>query len=249
MFRKSILFFIILCTFVVRGSAQYSLFDSWSVGVNAGLYGFGVQGATSLSPNFRLRAGVDYFTYTDKEAREFDVSVQYSGYQANTQARLRDTKITFPNFKTMVDFYPMSTAVFSITAGFYFGNNNASTNGMIDGYKELVELLGDKPELRYEDIVIIPDNDGSFGGKLEMGNRVKPYIGIGIGRTIPKNRVGFKFDLGMIYQGEYSISSRNINESGKEWFNELTKELDLPFSERLLNWWPMINLSLTYRIR
>lgn len=248
MIKKSISLFLLLSIIVFKGNAQYIPFDSWGVGVNAGLYGFGVQGATTLSPNFKLRVGVDYFSYTDRESGEFDIDVIFREYEVTTQARLSDTKITFPNFKAMVDYYPVANSIFSITGGFYFGNNRASTNGLIDGYEALVETLGAKPVLRYEDVVITPNDDGSFDGKLVMGNTVKPYLGIGIGRTIPRNRVGVKFELGMVYQGEYSLSSPNINEAGNAWFDRLTDELDLPFSESLLKWWPMLNLSLTYRI-
>ena len=248
MFRRICLSILLAALTIFLGKAQHMPFDSWGVGINAGLYGFGVQGATSLSPNFKLRTGIDYFTYTDKESREFDVSVEYSGYQADTQARITDTKITFPNFKLMADFYPMPNGVFSITGGFYLGNNRASTNGIVDGYEALVDFFGEKPVLTYEDIAITPNDDGSFDGKLEMGNSIKPYFGIGVGRTIPRNKVGVRFELGMVYQGKYSLSSSNINETGEDWFDRLTDELDLPFSRSVLNWWPMLNLSLTYRI-
>ena len=133
MIKKYISIFLLLSIFVIKGSAQYVPFDSWGIGANAGLYGFGVQGATTLSPNFKLRVGVDYFSYTDKESAEFDIDVVYREYEVTTQARLNDTKITFPNFKTMVDYYPVANSIFSITGGFYFGNNRASTNGLIDG--------------------------------------------------------------------------------------------------------------------
>lgn len=66
MIRKSISMFLLLSIVIFKGNAQYMPFDSWGVGVNAGLYGFGVQGATTLSPNFKLRVGVDYFSYTDR---------------------------------------------------------------------------------------------------------------------------------------------------------------------------------------
>ena len=243
MFRKSILLFLLLSIFVFTGNAQYTPFDSWGIGLNASLYGFGVQGATTLSPNFKLRVGVDYFSYTDKESEEFDIDVIFREYEVTTKARLNDTKITFPNFKAMVDYYPAANSIFSITGGLYFGNNHASTNGLIDDYEALVETLGDKPVLRFEDIVITPNDDGSFDGKLEMGNTIKPYLGIGIGRTIPRNRVGVKFELGMVYQGKYSLSSPNINESGNDWFDTLIEELELPFSKSLLKLWPMLNIS------
>ena len=128
-----------------------------------------------------------------------------------------------------------------------FKYNN--TKGLIKNYRELTAALGEKPELHYEDIVITPDDDGSFDGKLHMGNTLKPYFGIGLGRTIPQNRVGFKFELGIVFQGKYALSSHNLNEAGHNWLNKMTEELDLPVSEKALNWWPMLNFSLTYRIR
>lgn len=234
---------------VFSANAQHSLFENWSAGINAGLYGIGVQGAASLSPNLKLRAGFDYFTYSHNEAIEFEVTVTQNGYETDAQAELTDTEVTFPNFKTLVDYYPMKNGIFCFTGGLYFGANKASTNGLIKNYQELSVALGEKPELRYEDIVITPNDDGSFSGQLDMGNAIKPYLGIGLGRTIPHNRVGFKFELGVVYQGKYDLISPNLNETGDNWINAITEDLDLPVSESIFNWWPMMNFSLTYRIR
>ena len=82
-----------------------------------------------------------------------------------------------------------------------------------------------------------------------MGNSLKPYIGLALGRTIPHNRVGFKFELGMVYQGKYQLESDNLNEEGRDWVNRMADELELPVSQETLNWWPMLNLSVTVRIR
>ncbi|MDD2513661.1 MAG: hypothetical protein PHS71_10495 [Proteiniphilum sp.] len=84
---------------------------------------------------------------------------------------------------------------------------------------------------------------------LHMGNSLKPYFGVGLGRTIPRNRVGFKFELGVVYQGPYELVSDIINEAGRNWVNRMAEEMELPVSQETLNWWPMLNLSLTYRIR
>lgn len=242
----SIVLFVLV---VFSGIAQHSAFESWSAGINAGLYGAGIQGATSLSSHFKLRAGYDYFTYNQKDVAEFEVDVEYSGYQGTATAELTDLEVTLPNFKAMIDYYPMKNGIFCLTGGFYFGNNRASTNGLIRNYQELSEQLGENPDLRYEDIVITPNDDGTFFGELGMGNGVKPYLGLGLGRTIPRHRVGFKFELGMVYQGEYTLTSPNMNESGNDWLNGLIDEADLPVSKSTLNWWPMLNLSLTYRIK
>jgi hypothetical protein len=249
MIRKIHVLIGVLGLMVFTVKAQHEPFESWSAGINAGLYGGGIQGATSLSPNFTLRAGFDFFTYSKEDVAEFDVDVEYGGYEATATAELTNVKVTFPNFKAMIDYYPMQNTIFCLTGGLYFGNNRATTNGLIRNYRELSDQLGENPDLRYEDIVITPNDDGTFFGKLGMGNTVKPYLGIGLGRTIPRNRVGFKFELGMVYQGKYSLSSPNMNEAGNNWVNELINEMDLPISEKALNWWPMLNLSLAYRIR
>lgn len=251
MIRNITFSFILAHIMVFSVNAQYSAFESWSAGINAGLYGIGVQGATSLSPNLRLRAGFDYFTYSHNDAIEFDFTVENGGDEVDAEGELTDTEITLPNFKTLVDYYPMKNGIFCFTGGFYFGTNKASTNGSITNYQDLTAVLGENPELQFEDtdIVITPNDDGSFYGKLDMGNAIKPYFGIGLGRTIPRNRVGFKFELGMVYQGKYVLSSPNLKDGGKNFVSEMTDELDLPVSESILNWWPMMNFSLTYRIR
>lgn len=242
----SIMMFVLIS---LSGKAQEGAFESWSAGINAGLYGAGIQGATSLSSHFKLRAGFDYFTYNQQDVAEFEVDVEYSETQQTATAELTDLVVTLPNFKVLVDYYPMKNGIFCLTGGVYFGNNKASTNGLIRDYQGLSEQLGESPYLRYEDIVITPNDDGSFFGELGMGNGIKPYIGIGLGRTIPHNRVGFKFELGMVYQGKYTLTSPNMNEAGNDWLDGFIDEMELPVSESILNWWPMLNLSLTYRIR
>lgn len=229
--------------------AQNVPFESWAAGINAGLYGIGIQGATSLSPNFKIRIGYDYFKFINNDTKEFDVNVEYSGYKESTQAELTETDIVFPNLKTLVDYYPIDYGIFCITAGFYIGENRASTNGLVKDYRVLVEFLGENPVLIYEDIIITPYSDGRFEGRLKVGNLFKPYLGIGLGRTIPLNKVGFKFELGLVYQGKYSLTSPNIDNLDDDWLNRFSEDINLNISEEILNWWPMVNLSLTYRIR
>jgi hypothetical protein len=229
--------------------AQDRPFQQWAAGINAGLYGAGVQAATSLHPHLRLRAGFDYLTYTHSEAITLETTAETTeGYEMTIEGEISEAAITFPNFKALVDYYPMSNGIFCLTGGFYLGSNSISANGLIRDYEQLKEQLGDDPEFEYEDIAIRPDNDGTFEGKLWMGKSFKPYIGLGLGRTIPHNRIGFKVELGMVYQGKYRLESSNVNEAGEDWLDSLVEEEDFPVSRSMLNWWPMLNLSLTCRI-
>ena len=83
-------------------------------------------------------------------------------------------ELTLPNFKVMLDYYPVENGIFALTAGLYFGQNKATTNGLIRDYQQLSSQLGTTPDLRYEDIVISPNSDGSFYGELGMGSKIKP---------------------------------------------------------------------------
>ncbi|MBK5195089.1 MAG: hypothetical protein JJE08_03525 [Proteiniphilum sp.] len=248
--QKKLIGFFLSGIILVSAKAQEGSFESWAVGINAGLYGVGVQGATSLNPHLKLRTGFDYISYTHDDAITFEATADHpEGYDVTVEGEISEVSLIFPNFKVLLDYYPVKNSIFSLTGGFYLGANRTKANGLIRNYQELEQQLGEKPEYKYEDIVISPNDDGSFDGKLLMGNSIKPYFGIGLGRTIPKNRVGFRFELGMVYQGKYVLESRNVNEEGQEWIDRMAEEMELPFSQNILKLWPMMNFSLSYRIK
>lgn len=249
---RKISFSILLGLFIISIHAQDSAFTRWSAGINGGLYGVGLQAATNLSPHFSLRAGFDYLGYSRQDVASFDAEIegyeQY-GISPTVEAEITEASITFPNFKLMLDYYPVRNGIFSLTGGFYGGSNKVDAAGLIHDYETITAAMGEEPSLTYEDIVFQPNSDGSFDALLTMGNSLKPYIGVGLGRTIPHNRVGVRFELGAVYQGKYKLDSDNLNEAGRDWVNRMADELELPVSQRTLNWWPMLNLSVTVRIR
>ncbi|MDR3338843.1 MAG: hypothetical protein LBT25_01900 [Candidatus Symbiothrix sp.] len=229
------------------------LFENWAIGIESGTYGTGITVATSLSPLLKLRAGVDYLGvkyYTD-----FDVEPE--GYVENNpslnkidmSATVSNPQLKFTNFKAILDYYPMQNGIFSISAGFYAGNSAINAGAKIDNYPQLVEKYGGPLVFDLEDIVVKPNADGTFDGKLKFGNLVKPYFGLGLGRTIANSRVGFKFDIGFIYQGDYKFDSKNMSTSTKMAESVTTTFLD---DEAIPSWvlktWPIINFSLSYRI-
>ena len=93
MMRKIILLFFLSEIIVSSGKAQHAPFENWGVGLNAGLYGAGVQGATSLSPHFKWRAGFDYFTYRHSDAIEFEVIAAHNGHEADAQIQGLQAKL------------------------------------------------------------------------------------------------------------------------------------------------------------
>ncbi len=256
-FKTLLLSFALLLSGAFSVNAQDAhrggFLENWSVGVDAGLYGFGGYVATSLLPNIKARVGFDYLTYTYKDNISFDappINVNNESWTGSVDmnGELTDPSLKFPNFKALVDFYPVTDGIFCLTAGFYMGNNNVNTDGMINGYEELSTTLGFEPAFEFEDIIIQPDPNGKFNAKLKMGNSFKPYLGIGLGRTISKSRVGFRFDLGVVFQGEYTVESRNVVK-GIDKINDEAADFDLGVSKELLKLWPMMSFSLSYRIK
>ncbi|GHT09783.1 hypothetical protein FACS189432_07160 [Bacteroidia bacterium] len=227
-------------------------FENWAIGVEAGTYGPGITLATSLSPNFKLRAGFDYFGYT----AQMDFDLEADGVLENNSSvdnisltgSLSDPKINFSNFKAIVDYYPRKNGIFSISAGLYAGSSAITASAKIDNYQRLVDANGGPIIFEFEDIVIKPKSDGSFDGKIKFGNFIKPYFGLGLGRTIANSRLGFKFDLGLIYQGDYTFESDQLSSQKlTSKASSLMEDSDIPSS--VLNFWPVINFSLSYRFK
>jgi hypothetical protein len=248
--RQKLMTLFLCGIMVISAKAQGGMFENWSVGVNAGLYGLGIQGATSLSPNFKARVGFDYLKLSYNDGISFDAPIiNAQNRDISLSGELSGAELKFPNFKAMVDFYPVKNGIFCITAGFYVGNNKITTNGKVDDYQNLMNEIGKHPEFDMEGTIIKPNNDGSFDANIKLGETFKPYVGLGLGRTIPNSRVGFKFELGVVYQGKISVDSDNVSDSGLAKVNDMASDFDLPVSKNVLKLWPMLNFTLSYRIK
>ena len=248
--RQKLMTLFLCGIMVISAKAQGGMFENWSVGVNAGLYGLGIQGATSLSPNFKARVGFDYMKFSYNDGISFDAPiVNVPDQDLDLDGELSGVELKFPNFKAMVDYYPVKNGIFCITAGFYIGNNKITANGQVDDYHGIVSRIGKNPEFDLEGTIIKPDNNGKFDASIKLGQTFKPYVGLGLGRTIPKSRVGFKFELGVVYQGKISVESDHVSDSDLAKVNDMTSEFDLPVSKNVLKLWPMLNFTLSYRIK
>ena len=229
-------------------------FSHWAVGINAGLYGVGVEGSTHLIPNIKLRAGFNYFGLTLRRFEfaynydEMDEDYPYNFIEREGTAKLTP-KIEFVNGKVLFDILPWKTGIFAFTTGVYIGKNSIKVNGTT--YDENGNRT-DKPMYVDDGIIIYPDSEGHVAASLRMGNIVKPYFGLTIGRTIPRQPLGLKFEMGVVYQGSLRLESNSTNDSGmnrgkdefKSGMNNLSGTV-----QTLLKLWPIMQLQLTYKIK
>ena len=211
---------LINTTFAQRPS-EGGAFENFGANLKAGLMnGVGVDFSTSLHANVKARLG---FSYLGLDAKN---------YMDNED--LEQGQAKFANANLLFDYYPMKNGVFHITAGAYFGNN-----------KILIAADNTDPFSIY-DYVIVPDANGYFKGTVKFGGAVKPYFGLGLGRTIPNKRVGFKFEIGAVYQGKMKVESDYLNTSMKP--DDVDDSLDIPVLESL-RFWPSLTLSLVFRLK
>jgi hypothetical protein len=246
MFRKNQIIIAVICCFAFSTATMaQKAFDRLAVGLETGTYGPGITASTSLFPNFKLRGGFDLFSISP--SLDFDISPDgYNpndpDYEERLSGSLSDPKLSFANFKLLLDYYPWKNGIFSLSAGFYLGSNSISMNGKINNYDpDVIFELND-------DIIVKPRADGTFDAKVKLGGIIKPYFGIGLGRSIANKRIAFKFDLGIIYQGDFKFDSKQIYVS-QDIQNNLSNSDELSdIPKGILKLWPMLNFSLTYRI-
>jgi hypothetical protein len=241
--------------FFVSNIQAQRAFENWAVGIDGGTYGPGVHLATSLSSHFKLRAGVNVLPYTYNGNFDWDVTgfLEKSPETRNIDmsVNINRPKVNFTNFKAIVDYYPMENGIFSLSLGLYAGNNTVSISSKIDKYQDLIASHGGEyPVFKLFDMAIKPKSDGSFSGKIKPKNVAKPYFGLGLGRTIANSRVGFRFELGAIYQGEYKFESNDVSGSRQaiqSEFDKLLKDKGIP--KWATTFWPVLNFSLSYRFK
>ena len=221
--------------------------DHLTLGGEMGTMGIGLEVATPLRPNIRLRAGIMALPFTsvfaDDSHQDFLEVVSAKGnsydYMVARDERIMKALLkewlpyrssSFPNTvdikekllriegKVLVDFYPKRGSWFYFTAGAYIGNMDQwHMKGGIDPiYAKAVSVVNDY--LPEDDKMRLLSINPSFNyyseaevgsdGKVDYSYRVlpvKPYVGIGFGRMLPKRKLGCHFDLGVLYRGRWRV--------------------------------------------
>ena len=162
------------------------------------------------------------------------------------------------NGKLLVDYYPFKKASFHLTAGAYFGKNKfINFEGKMKQAAAVLNVLEKNNITLSEDPFISGPDDEHGNPTYTLGardimdvnaaiktNTVKPYVGLGFGRAVPKHRVGASFELGAMFWGSPEITSTNRNiknfidaEAGEA--ADMLKKFTI---------WPVMSLKLTVRL-
>jgi len=64
--------------------------------------------------------------------------------------------------------------------------------------------------IKYGDDLLMPDAQGNASASIRV-KKFRPYLGVGFGRAVPKNRVGVQFDLGCQFWGKPEVHFNGAN--------------------------------------
>lgn len=238
----------------------YGIANRIGVGIGVGTEGIGLDLSTCLTKYCSVRFGLNFMPDFNMKS---DVDVNYRNYASSAYAG------SLPNEGTLkvkgslqrttidlkADVYPFADASsFFITGGFSFGGSKVvKLKGHSNDYAELVKK-GAELGIDIGDYNVPIDENGDVEAGIKV-NGFRPYLGLGFGRLVPKNRVGFRVELGVQFHGKCRVYADGYTEA--EIKDILDKEADNIDNEAVddytdlmdkLTVYPVIKFSLRGRI-
>ncbi|MDD5862540.1 MAG: hypothetical protein PUD15_08330 [Prevotella sp.] len=252
-----------------------NLFNHLAVGLNMGTPGIGIDLSAPITPYAAIRAGFNFFpkfkyhddfylsdTYID-EYNKFrrlhpeenlpdptwsDGDVAYEASAHNTTGHV------------LFDFYPGKKCTFHFTVGAYFGPsyvvklkntkeglfkgvsvyNQYAENHSAEGYQKIGVWFDDTYFLE-------PDADGNVNGNIKVSG-FRPYLGIGVGRAVPRHRMGFQCDLGVQFWGKPKVYCQGQEISKTEGNDHETDDGGFVKTVKKITVYPTLNFRLVGRI-
>lgn len=193
------------------------------------------------------------------------INTKFSNFDINIAAKLR-----LSTAKLLLEYYPAKKSSFHITAGLYCGISPLFAGVGVSGHEkfqsELNSLVSEVNELNrkyandpnytpveIDDNASVCFNMGKKSYELNSSTTqiglempvVRPYLGLGFGRSIPKTHFGFQFDLGVWYHKGLSLTG--IKEVAYDPSYNSLGDFDIS-SITSLPVYPHVSFRLIYRI-
>ena len=265
--KKLMMLAVILLTSVgsVMAQKEYKRGFLNHVGINvgAGTEGISVGLAAPVTGFFELEAGVNVMP-SFKLSGDLDVDYdssslpQVPGVQYPANATIHaEGSFDRTTFNVKANLYPFGGGTkFFIAAGLSIGGEKiAEVNGSCDQLREISQKLPTQ-ELKDQLRQAVTANLGGY--KLELDEnynlqgdirckKVRPYLGLGFGRLVPKNRLGMRLELGCqfmdklkVYQNDTEIDiNKALEDAGEDDLSKFVKDLKI---------YPVVKFSFTGRI-
>lgn len=265
--KKLMMVAVILLTSVgsVMAQKEYKRGFLNHVGINvgAGTEGISVGLAAPVTGFFELEAGVNVMP-SFKLSGDLDVDV-------NTSSLPQVPTVTYPTsatihaegsfdrttFNVKANLYPFGGGTkFFIAAGLSIGGEKiAEVTGSCDELRKFSQSLPTQ-ELKNEFRQAVSANLAGYNLQFDENynvqgdircKKVRPYLGLGFGRLVPKNRLGMRLELGCqfmdklkVYQNNTEIDiNKALEDAGEDDLSKFVKDLKI---------YPVVKFSFTGRI-
>lgn len=243
------------------------------VGVSASVgvpHGLRLDAGVAITPSLAVRAGVSgipTIQLLSNHALPLGSNPEYKealGYDPELRASLKAGSL---QGELMLDWHPFDSG-FRLTVGAFFSGLKAtgmvrlidpktgksimesSKNGSLDPNNmpklkfQLVDDAGNN--IKGEFVEFQPSRDASFEVSLGFTKPFQPYFGIGYGYAVPRDRVSFMFDLGLVHTGKVQLTSPNAIAGDPNILFKLKKEATLV--RHYFQFLPVFNLGIAVRI-
>lgn len=233
------------------------------INVGAGTEGISVGLAAPVTGFFELEAGVNVMP-SFKLSGDLDVDVNTSSlpqvpnvqypHEATIHAEGSFDRTTF-NVKA--NLYPFGGGTkFFIAAGLSIGGEKiAEVSGSCDELRDFSQSLPSQ-ELKDQFRQAVSANLAGYNLQFDENynvqgdircKKVRPYLGLGFGRLVPKNRLGMRLELGCqfmdklkVYQNDTEIDiNKALEDAGDDDLSKFVKDLKI---------YPVVKFSFTGRI-
>lgn len=201
---------------------KLGIFDHVSVGASVGILdGIGFDLAAPVTDYAALRAGVAFWP---KVSYKTDIDINDNNPLIAESVDL-EAKLNRFDFKVLADVYPFKGSSFHLTAGAFFGDGKLATATNTSMFIKDPRKYG-KLGLKLGDYRITTDENGYISADAKV-NKVKPYVGLGFGRAVPKkHRLCVSCDFGVQFWGEPQLGAMTKDDWGNENYHRF-KSTDL----------------------
>ena len=228
-------------------AAAQDLFNHLAVNAHVATTGVGVELSTPITKFITMRAGV-----TCMPGFSFNAEVDGQYYVNNTRRDFTvdlDANLKRTQGSVIFNVYPLAKAKvcssFFLAAGLYFGGDKlVQIKGHSDEIANDLKQLDGTPYIELGDYKLPVDENGNVKGGLKV-QKVRPYLGLGFGRYVPKKRISVTGELGVQFHGHIKPYT---SEGEIEAFDELTEKDDWKKVMDKLTVYPMLKIVISGRI-
>lgn len=202
------------------------LAQDFGIAAQAGTTGIALQGGMGINDSFGLRLTLNAFSQ-DKSGTESNVN-----YDATADLR---------SGGLFADWYPFQGG-FRVSTGLFLNKNEINLTGNPSG--GTYDING--TTYQASDL-------GSLTGKLDYGQKVAPYLGLGWGHLGKKSGFSFMADVGVLFTGEPDVALNGTCNPSLPVMTCDQLQADIAAEEAQLkgemgdaNIWPVISLGVGY---